>query len=83
MPGNGSVHVSRRARDLFGSGRFWMAFWLGVLTVMTAWAVLTALFWLDSVRNLNALSIAAVLLAPAAGFQATLGMRKADPEDPL
>jgi hypothetical protein len=58
-----------------------MWFWAGVLTVMLVWATLTVLFWLDSVRNLNALSVAAVLLAPAAGFQATLGMRKADPSD--
>lgn len=70
-------------RALFGSGRFWMWFWAGVTAVMAVWATLTVLFWLDSVRNLNALSVAAVLLAPAAGFQATLGMRKADPEDPM
>lgn len=65
----------------FASGKFWMFFWAAVLAVMAGWGTLTALFWMDSVRNLNALSIAAVLLAPAAGFQATLGMRKADPGD--
>lgn len=68
---------------LFGSGLFWMWFWAAVLAVMGVWAGLTVAFWLDSVRNLNLLSVAAVLLAPAAGFQATLGMRKADPKDPL
>lgn len=73
----------RRTRRLFASGRFWMWFWAIVLAGMTAWAFLTVAFWLDSVRNLNALSVAAVLLAPAAGFQATLGMRKADSEDPF
>jgi hypothetical protein len=72
--------VSRR---LFGSGRFWMRFWAVVLAVMAVWSGLTVAFWMDSVRNLNLLSVAAVLLAPAAGFQATLGMRKADPDDPL
>lgn len=72
-----------RFRRVFGSGRFWMWFWAGVLAVMALWGAGTLLFWMDSVRNLNALSIAAVLLAPAAGFQATLGMRKADPDDPL
>ena len=65
------------------SGRFWMWFWTGVFAGMLVWGGLTFLFWMDSVRNLNALSIVAVWLASAAGFQATLGMRKADPEDPL
>jgi hypothetical protein len=60
-----------------------MWFWTGVLVVMAAWGACTVLFWMDSVRNLNALSVVAVLLAPAAGFQATLGMRKADPDDDL
>lgn len=69
--------------EAFASGRFWMVFWAGVVAVMSVWGLCTVLFWMDSVRNLNALSIAAVLLAPAAGFQATLGMRKADPDDPL
>ncbi len=71
------------SRKLFGSGRFWMWFWAAVLGAMAVWAVLTVAFWMDSVRNLNLLSVVAVLLAPAAGFQATLGMRKADPDDPL
>lgn len=69
--------------SLFGSGRFWMFWWTGVFVVMAVWAGLTVVFWMDSVRNLNALSVVAVLLAPAAGFQSTLGMRKADPEDPM
>jgi hypothetical protein len=60
-----------------------MFWWSGVLVVMAVWAGLTVVFWMDSVRNLNALSVVAVLLAPAAGFQSTLGMRKADPEDPM
>lgn len=63
------------------SGQFWMAFWLVVLTGMAVWATLTILFWMDSVRNVNALSVAANLLAPAAGFQAALAMRKADDKD--
>lgn len=75
--------MNRRAHRVFGSGRFWMWFWAAVLLFMAGWAALTVALWMDSVRNLNALSLAAVLLAPAAGFQATLGMRKADPDDPL
>jgi hypothetical protein len=66
-----------------GSGRFWMRFWLTVFVIMLVWGILTFLFWMDSVRNLNALSIVALLLACGAGFQSTLGMRKADPQDPL
>lgn len=72
-----------KARHLFGSGKFWMTFWAGAFTVMVTWGAVTFLWLLDSVRNLNALSIVALWLACGAGFQATLGMRKADPEDPL
>lgn len=67
----------------FSSGRFWMTLWAVVLTLTLGWTVVTAIFLMDSVRNLNALSLAALILAAAAGFQATLGMRKADPKDPL
>lgn len=70
-------------RTLLGSGRFWMVFWLAALGVVAVWGVLTFLFWLDSVPNLNALSIAALLIAVGAGFQSTLAMRKADKNDPL
>lgn len=68
---------------MLGNGRFWLWFWTAVSGVGATWAVLTVLFWLDSVRNLSLLSVAALLLAPAGGFQAALSMRKADPDDPL
>jgi hypothetical protein len=58
-----------------------MAVWLVFFTVMVAWGVLTALFWLDSVRNVNALSVVANIGTGAAGVQATLAMRKADVRD--
>lgn len=58
-----------------------MAFWLVVFVVMLLWGAGTFLWWMDSVANLNALSVVAVWLASMAGVQATLGMRKADPED--
>jgi hypothetical protein len=45
------------------------------------WTVVTVLWFLDSVKNLNLLSLAALDLAVAAGFQATLAMRKADDKD--
>jgi hypothetical protein len=72
-----------RLGDLLGSGSFWMWFWAIALAMVLTWGLLTFLFWMDSVRNLNALSIVALWLSCGAGFQATLGMRKADPEDPL
>ena len=70
-------------RALFGSGVFWMLFWATALAVMVVWGIATFVFWWDSVRNVNTLSVVALWLACGAGFQATLGMRKADPEDPL
>lgn len=70
-------------RRAVGSGRVWMAFWLFVLAVMAVWGGLTFAFWMDSVANLNALSIVAVWLAAGAGVQSTLAMRKADSDDPL
>jgi endonuclease/exonuclease/phosphatase (EEP) superfamily protein YafD len=72
---------TREYSDVFRSGRFWMWLWTLALCAMLGWGVATFVWWMDSVRNLNALSIAALWLACAAGFQATLGMRKADPDD--
>ena len=60
-----------------------MRFWAVVLAVNVVWAIVTVIWLLDSVRNLNLLSLEALLLACGAGCQATLGMRKADPKDPL
>lgn len=60
-----------------------MRFWAITLIVVLVWGIVTVLFFLDSTRNLNLLSVLALWLACGAGFQATLGMRKADPEDPL
>lgn len=68
---------------MLGSGRFWMWFWLTILTLVLVWGVVTVVWFLDSVKNLNMLSIVALWLAAMAGVQATLGMRKADPKDPL
>lgn len=58
-----------------------MWLWSVILVAMLVWGLLTFFFWFDSVRNVNALSVVANWLACAAGFQATLGMRKADPDD--
>lgn len=51
------------------------------LFVMSCWSVATVLWLMDSVRNLNALSIAANMMATLGGLQAGLAMRKADDKD--
>ena len=66
-----------------GNGRGWLIFWSIVTGIVGIWAVLTALFWRESVMNIAFMSAMALLLAPAGGFQAALAMRKADPDDPL
>jgi hypothetical protein len=60
-----------------------MWFWLSVGVVMLLWGVATVVWLLDSVRNLNVMTVVGLWIATAAGFQATLGMRKADPADDL
>lgn len=72
-----------RPRQLVGSGKAWMRLWLAFFAVMLVWGTLTFAFWLDSVRNLNAISVVTAWAAAAAGIQATLSMRKSDPKDPL
>ena len=67
--------------NMLRSGKFWMMFWLVILVIFVIWGVLTILFWRNSVANLNALSIAALLVAVGAGVQSTLAMRKADEHD--
>lgn len=66
---------------LVKSGRFWMIAWLAALVVVTIWNICTVLWLMDSVRNINAMSAAALLFAVAAGVQTTLTMRKADNDD--
>lgn len=68
---------------MLSSGRFWMFVWIGIFAVVLVWGVITALFLMDSTRNLNALSIAALVIACGSGVQTTLTMRKADPDDHL
>jgi hypothetical protein len=66
---------------LLRTGRFWMVFWIAVFATVVVWGVLTMLLWRNSITNLNALSIAALVIAVGAGLQSTLAMRKADRED--
>ena len=68
---------------MFASGKFWMWFWAAVLLFVGAQSVVVGVWFLDSVKAINLMSIEALLLSTGAGFQATLGMRKADPDDSL
>jgi HK97 family phage prohead protease len=82
-PRAASRPANLKSSSVLASGRFWMFVWLGIFAVVLIWGVVTALFLMDSTRNLNALSIAALIVACAAGVQTTLTMRKADPDDRL
>lgn len=66
---------------MLSSGKFWLVFWLVLFGGVLAWGVVTVLWLMDSTRNLNALSIVALVVTCAAGVQTTLTMRKADPGD--
>lgn len=65
-------------------GRFWMKFWVGVLVFVTIQTVVIGVMGqLGSVVAVSIMSVEALYFCVGAGFQATLGMRKADPKDPL
>jgi uncharacterized RDD family membrane protein YckC len=70
-----------KLEEYVSDGAFWMKFWLAVLAVVLLWGIGTILWWSNSIVNLNLLSIFALVLACAGAFQASLGMRKADPKD--
>jgi hypothetical protein len=65
------------------NGRVWMWLWAVFFLVMVGWSIATVMWWMDSVRNLNALSVVANVVAAAAGLQSTFAMRKADRKDPF
>lgn len=70
-------------RRLLGSGKVWAAFWLtaAALHLLLIWPAET--IWAHSFRFVNAVSVEALVLGCLAAFQASMGMRKADPDDPL
>jgi hypothetical protein len=72
-----------RIGELLGSGRAWATLWLSVagLHALLFWPSQTV--WSHSIRFLNFISVDALVLGCLAAFQSSLGMRKADPEDPL
>lgn len=63
------------------SGRSWMGIWIFISFIGLLWGLSTFAFLLDSVRNLNAISVVTFWVAIVAGFQSTLAMRKADKND--
>ena len=68
----------------FRDGQTWMRIWIGVLVFVTLQTIVMAVFgWLSSVIAVSIMSIEALYFAVFACFQSTLGMRKADPEDPM
>lgn len=72
-----------RVGKTLGDGRAWMRWWVTVGILGLVWGVATFIWLLDSVRNLNAISVVTFWVSIMAGIQATLGMRKADTDDPL
>lgn len=78
--------ASREAHPLvnLGSGRAWAWFWAlmaGQFVLHIPLVLFTPLG--GSLRYLNTISVLALVLSCMAAFQASLGMRKADPDDPL
>lgn len=73
----------RRLRRALASGKTWAAFWLVIAGLTQLLIIPAETVWADSIKFLNAISVEALVLACLGGFQASLGMRKADPEDPL
>jgi hypothetical protein len=72
-----------RVGKTLGDGRVWMRYWIMVGILGLGWGIATFIWLLDSVRNLNAISVITFWVSIMAGIQATLGMRKADTDDPL
>lgn len=73
-----------RVGSLLGNGRAWAWFWAlmaGQFALHIPLVLWTPLG--DSLRYLNTISVLALVLSCMAAFQASLGMRKSDPDDPL
>lgn len=66
-----------------GDGRFWSRFWLAWAGVWFANLPFAVTILKRSLEYLIFISVMALVLACLAAFQASLGMRKTDPDDPL
>lgn len=75
--------MRERLRNLIGSGKAWATLWLTLagLHLLLFWPAET--IWAHSFQFVNAVSVEALVLGCLAAFQSSLGMRKADPKDPL
>ncbi len=73
----------RRLREQLGNGRFWSRFWLAWMGIWVANIPFAVTVWKTSLEYLIFISVMALVLACLAAFQASLGMRKTDPDDPL
>lgn len=75
--------MRERLRNLIGSGRAWARFWVVVAALHVPLIIPAETIWVHNLRFLNAVSVEAPILGCLAALQASLGMRKSDPEDPL
>jgi hypothetical protein len=77
------MRLRKRLAHLGSNGRFWTWFWAtGIaLSLATIWPAVT--IWAHSFVYVNTVSAIALALGCAAAWQASLSMRKADPQDPL
>ncbi len=75
--------LARRVNAILGNGQFWSRFWAGWMLLWAANIPFALTIWKNSLEYLVFISVMALILSCAASFQSSLGMRKADPEDPL
>lgn len=75
--------MRQRLRDLIGSGKAWATLWLTLAAIHASLIFPAVTIWSHSIRFLNSISVDALVLGCLAAFQSSLGMRKADPRDPL
>jgi hypothetical protein len=73
----------RWLRRHLGDGRFWQRFWLAWAGIWACNIPFAVTVWKRSLEYLIFISVMALVLACLAAFQASLGMRKTDPTDPL
>lgn len=75
--------MARPLRSYLGDGRFWSRFWLAWMAFWIGNIPFAVTVFKQSLEYLIFISVMALVLACAAAFQSSLGMRKTDPDDPL
>jgi hypothetical protein len=81
LESRGKLSSNAKKISFLHNGGFWLRLWATLFVFFIAWGILTFFFWLDSVRNLNIMTVVGLWIACGAGVQATLAMRVADPKD--